>query len=203
MKQQNSSIKAHLLWSALILLSLLAVCAIPFALAQSRSRGTTKQSVAKPNAVPSINLQSIDGTVSAQPQLPNISQTNQSQLPTTSNTGAPAPLIPAPILPYPKAPQVVLYDQINNPAPTPGGVTSQDFEAAFDPFDSFAADDFVVPGGQTWNITEVDVSGEYSVGGGPAASFHVFFYSDTATLPGALVATRLANPYSGGANALI
>src|SRR5205814_7175566 len=40
MKKQNSSIKAHLLWSALILLSLLAVCAIPFALAQSRNRGT-------------------------------------------------------------------------------------------------------------------------------------------------------------------
>src|SRR5438309_2718165 len=34
MKKQNSSIKAHLLWSALILLSLLAVCAIPLALAQ-------------------------------------------------------------------------------------------------------------------------------------------------------------------------
>src|SRR5207245_2565817 len=34
MKKQNSSIKAHLLWSALILLALLAVCAIPFALGQ-------------------------------------------------------------------------------------------------------------------------------------------------------------------------
>src|SRR5947199_4052821 len=34
MKKQNSTIKAHFLWSALILLSLLAVCAIPFALAQ-------------------------------------------------------------------------------------------------------------------------------------------------------------------------
>ena len=59
-----------------------------------------------------------------------------------------------------------------------------------DPFDSFAADDFVVPAGQTWNITEVDVAGEYSVGGGPAASFNVFFYADCATLPGTLVATR-------------
>jgi hypothetical protein len=38
-KQINSSIKAHFLRSALILLSFLAVCAIPFALAQSRSRG--------------------------------------------------------------------------------------------------------------------------------------------------------------------
>src|SRR6266496_1121310 len=45
MKKQNSSIKAHLLWSALILLSLVAVCAIPFALGQ---RGARKQSVATP-----------------------------------------------------------------------------------------------------------------------------------------------------------
>src|SRR5215470_9783406 len=44
MKKQNPSIKAQILRSAFILLSLLAVCAIPFALAQSRSRGTAKQS---------------------------------------------------------------------------------------------------------------------------------------------------------------
>jgi FG-GAP-like repeat len=37
-KQINPSIKAHLLRSALILLSLLAICAIPFALAQSRNQ---------------------------------------------------------------------------------------------------------------------------------------------------------------------
>ena len=40
-KQRNPSIKAHFLWSALILLALLAVCAIPFALAQ---RSATRQS---------------------------------------------------------------------------------------------------------------------------------------------------------------
>src|SRR5206468_5855302 len=45
-KQINPSIKAHLLRSAFILLSLVAVSAIPFALAQSRSRGTAKRSVA-------------------------------------------------------------------------------------------------------------------------------------------------------------
>src|SRR5437660_390420 len=45
-KQINPSIKAHLLRSALILLSLLAICAIPFALAQSRSRVTNDRSVA-------------------------------------------------------------------------------------------------------------------------------------------------------------
>src|SRR5258705_9539255 len=45
-KQINPSIKAHLLRSAFILLSLVAVSAIPFALAQSRSRGAAKRSVA-------------------------------------------------------------------------------------------------------------------------------------------------------------
>ena len=89
------------------------------------------------------------------------------------------------------------------PAPVPGGVTSQDFEAANDPFDSFAADDFVVPVGQSWSVEGVDVAGEYS-SGGPAASFHVFFYANAAgDLPGTVVATRLANSYTGGANAVI
>jgi hypothetical protein len=45
-KQINPSIKAHLLRSALILLSLLAICAIPLTLAQSRSRGTNNRSAA-------------------------------------------------------------------------------------------------------------------------------------------------------------
>src|SRR4051812_21555629 len=45
----------------------------------------------------------------------------------------------------PAHPDLVLYDQMSNPAPTPGGVTSQDFETAFDAFDTQAADDFVVP----------------------------------------------------------
>ena len=70
----------------------------------------------------------------------------------------------------------------------PGGVTSQNFEAGFDTFDSQAADDFVVPAGQTWIVQQVNVIGEYSGGGGPAASVNVTFYSDSATLPGAAVA---------------
>ena len=138
-KQIHPSIKAHLLWSALILLSLLAVCAIPFALAQ---RNSTKQSVAKPNAVPSINLQSIDGTVSAQPQSPKVSRTD---LPTkTSEPRVPNFSLP----PVPKLPAITLYDQLNNPGTISTG--SQDFETANNAFDDFTADDFVVPAGQTW-----------------------------------------------------
>ncbi len=48
-KQINPSINAHLLWSALILLSLLAVCAIPFALAQGDA---AEPSVIKPATEP-------------------------------------------------------------------------------------------------------------------------------------------------------
>jgi hypothetical protein len=95
------------------------------------------------------------------------------------------------------SPAIILYDQYDNPAPTPGGVTSQDFEPALDNYDSFAADDFVVPAGQRWNITQVHVIGEYSEPPVPLDSFHVFFYRDSATLPGTLVASRVANPYSG------
>jgi hypothetical protein len=51
----------------------------------------------------------------------------------------------------------------------PVNIPSQDFETALDFFDSQAADDFIVPAGQTWQVTEVDVLGEYD-STGPAAS---------------------------------
>jgi len=92
----------------------------------------------------------------------------------------------------------VLYDQYDNFATekTPN-IPSQDAETALDFFDSQAADDFIVPAGQTWQITEVDVLGEYD-SAGPAASFHVFFYENGAgDLPGLLVASRLENPFTG------
>src|SRR5690348_13751593 len=49
-KQIHPSIKAHLLRSVFYLLLLVAVCAIPFALAQSGSRGTTKRTVTNRSA---------------------------------------------------------------------------------------------------------------------------------------------------------
>jgi hypothetical protein len=163
-KLMNSTITAHVLRGASYLLLLLAICVIPFALAQFRSRGTA----------------------------------TAPEFPTISNDAAAAPATAVLVNPsLPPAPTVVLYDQYDNPAPTPGGVTSQDFEPALNNYDSFAADDFVVPAGQIWNITEVDVIGEYSEPPVQPDSFHVFFYTDSATLPGTLVASRLANPYSG------
>src|SRR5215208_98328 len=125
-----------------------------------------------------------------------------SAFPATSNSAA-APSISVSLTPsVADQPAIILYDQMNNPAPTPtppmpGRVTSQDFEPELDSYDSFAADDFAVPAGQIWNITEVDVIGESSEPPAPPDSFHVFFYTDSGTLPGTLVASRLANPYSG------
>jgi hypothetical protein len=95
-------------------------------------------------------------------------------------------------------PGKVLYDQYDNfsTEKTPN-IPSQDAETALDFFDSQAADDFIVPAGQTWQVTEVDVLGEYD-SNGPAASFHVFFYENgEGDLPGILVASRLENPYTG------
>lgn len=82
----------------------------------------------------------------------------------------------------------VLYDQNNNPGAT--SITSQNFEAANDAFDTAAADDFVVPGGFVWDVDNVDVVGLYFNGPGPVASVDVNFYADAAGLPGALECAR-------------
>jgi hypothetical protein len=101
-------------------------------------------------------------------------------------------------------PGTVLYDQYDNFATVePVNIPSQDAEAPLDFFDSQAADDFIVPAGQTWQVTEVDVLGEYD-STGPAASFHVFFYENGAgDLPGTLVASRLESPYTGSSDFVI
>src|SRR5215471_12026409 len=62
-KQINPTIKAYLIRGVCYLLLLLAVCVIPFALAQSRSRGTTNPGVIKSTIHP--NLTSLSSTIRA------------------------------------------------------------------------------------------------------------------------------------------
>jgi hypothetical protein len=82
----------------------------------------------------------------------------------------------------------VLYDQTDNDALY--GTISQIFEAPFASYDSQAADDFTVPQGQKWTVTEVDALGSYSAGSGPATAEDVTFYRTTKKgRPGAVVAT--------------
>ena len=60
------------------------------------------------------------------------------------------------ILRVPAAPASVLYDQYNN------GDTTATLSATFTDFPTFGsdlADDFVVPGGQTWNVQSIDADG--------------------------------------------
>jgi hypothetical protein len=59
--------------------------------------------------------------------------------------------------------------------------------------DAQAADDFVVPKGHTWMIKEVDVTGVYLDGAGPADSENVIFYEDAGGVPGAVVGPDNSN----------
>src|SRR5205807_83612 len=52
---------------------------------------------------------------------------------------------------------------------------------------SQGADDFVVPAGHTWTIKEVDVTGHYFNGSGPASSENVFLYKSGRRFPGKLI----------------
>jgi hypothetical protein len=98
--------------------------------------------------------------------------------------------------PPPAGSSLILYNQYNNQGSN--DITSQNFESTNNPYDTFAADDFVVPAGQTWNVDTVEVDGEYT-GSGPADSVNVLFYSNGAgNLPGTVVASRDNLTYTAG-----
>ena len=198
-KQINPTIKAHLIRGALYLLLLLAVCAIPFALAQ---RNAAKRSLAKPSIQPNVTANRDFSRATGPVVLPGpdsgvVGNTNGPTLPRTSqlplaNSGAIGGHI-IPIPPPPGVPQVVLYDQYNN------GSTAASLSSTFTDFPTFSADladDFVVPGGQTWNVQSIDADGIYFNGPGPAASFNVFFYADNGGLPGAQVFSATNQPFT-------
>ena len=110
-KQINPTIKAYLVRSGFYLLLLLAVCAIPFALAQSRSRGTAT-AVAKSDPAAKTNQQHAAPPSSGAIGALAIPARDQSHLPKVSSGPIGVPSFRMP--PAPKVPQVVLYDQYNN-----------------------------------------------------------------------------------------
>ena len=79
-----------------------------------------------------------------------------------------------------------LYTQL----PVAGnGAPDQNFEAAYDVYDSEGADDFTIPGGEIWNITEIFTAGTNAPPpGGVSASVDIVFYEDAGGVPGAPVA---------------
>jgi hypothetical protein len=201
-KQINPTTKAHLIRSAFYVILLLAVCVIPFALAQRNTPKTNKPTSAKSKVVANRKVATVTGTVqrpqrkpaSAQSQLPYdvrpgpaLPRTSKVPLKTTGPAGAHM----LPVLPQPKAPQVVLYDQYDN-----AGLNAT-LSATFDDFPTFSADladDFVVPGGETWNVESIDADGVYFNGFGPATDWNVFIYTDSGGLPGTQVYSTLNQP---------
>src|SRR5262245_51574041 len=68
----------------------------------------------------------------------------------------------------------VLYDQCSDTTEYgANAISSQNFEAAFDAFDDEAADDFVIPSGETWTINQMIILGVYFNGFGPASSVNI------------------------------
>ena len=209
-KQINPAIKAHLIRSAFYVILLLAVCVIPFALAQ---RSTTKQrSAAKSPAAVARQSTTVDKaqlaaqfaraksvpsslvgktqlapqrkTAGAQAQLPydvrrapSLPRTSQVPLKSSGPLAAHAIQVP----PAPKGVQVVLYDQYDNAG---ANATLSATFTDFPTFSSDLADDFVVPGGETWNVDSIDADGVYFNGAGPATDWNVFIYTDNGGLPG-------------------
>ncbi len=91
----------------------------------------------------------------------------------------------------------MLYDQI--PAISPDSITSQDFEAEFDAFDSMAADDFVVPAGKVWSIESASVRGTSNpfINPNPPTQAVVTLFSDADGLPGSEIGSQLASITDG------
>jgi|SRR5215469_5608853 len=79
-----------------------------------------------------------------------------------------------------------LYSQNSNDSGV--GLVSDMFGTSFPTYTDQGADDFVVPTGSTWKVKEVDVTGVYFNGAGPATSENVYFYKNNKkNMPGKLV----------------
>ncbi len=80
-----------------------------------------------------------------------------------------------------------LYSQLN---PLGSGfISSQEYsDPAFAANTSFAADDFIVPEGETWTVKYVDVAGAYfEWSGNPIYALNLIFYTDNNGIPGEVV----------------
>ena len=90
----------------------------------------------------------------------------------------------------------ILYNQNSNA--TGVGVDSQNFTSGtFVSYNDQGADDFVVPEKTLWTIAEVDVSGVYYNGSGPAGSENVIFYRNGNGEPGNAVKHGTFNELRG------
>jgi hypothetical protein len=94
-------------------------------------------------------------------------------------------------------PEVILYDQYDNVSTAGWGAFNDIFNGERDGSEQ-VADDFVVPEGQTWTISRVEVAGiyVYNFRQSKAQSIHVDIYQDTDSLPGADIAAQPSLSYT-------
>ncbi|MGM9490400.1 hypothetical protein [Ideonella sp. YS5] len=77
----------------------------------------------------------------------------------------------------------ILWDQRDGDSGI--GISSQNFEASFDIYDTQSADDFIVPTGETWVIKTIEVIGNHFSGTQqPIRSMRVTLYRNRAERPG-------------------
>jgi hypothetical protein len=169
LKRESLATKAHLIRAALYLLLLLAVCVIPFALAQQNSPQMSEQSTSGNTAQLPIPSSDRDASASLTQEFPTGGPLwDQYNNPATQ-------------------PPLGIGSQKFEPA-----MAAFDDQAA----DDFIVN--VPPPPMFLYITGVRVMGEYSAGGGPASSFNVYFYTNGAgNLPGTQIAAFLNRPYTG------
>ena len=168
-KQINPTINAHLIRGAFYLLLLLAVCIIPFALAQ---RNTTKESVVSVSAA-----------------------ANTSQFPLPNGEIAEAPVgVP----PLPDGQQVILYDQYNNAASTTTlcarFIDMPTFDA--DLADDFVVPAGQTWSVNSIDASGVLLNGPAPAinGPAPAIDWNVFIYADNLGFPGTQLYSTLNQP---------
>jgi hypothetical protein len=94
------------------------------------------------------------------------------------------------------APGAVLHDQTNSVGFNV--YTSEDFQPSQDQVDSKIADDFTVPAGQSWTLSQMDVIGVDD--GGPPPFVNFFIYANAGTLPGSELFHQSHVPASGYPN---
>lgn len=92
--------------------------------------------------------------------------------------------------------QKMLYNQNSNPSYA--DINSQNYTSGDTADNDQAADDFVVPSGKTWKVTEVDVTGccAYTT----SITESVYFYKDNNGAPGKLVKHGSFTDLSGTGN---
>jgi hypothetical protein len=91
---------------------------------------------------------------------------------------------------------LVLYDQMDSAS---GQASVSDDYSNANSLDEQIADDFTVPAGESWEISQVDVLGS-APSGNPPSTVNVFIYSNAGGLPGAQSFSQTGIAATGGPN---